>query len=297
MKPTLLFYGNCQAAALSVIFSADPTIAEAYNVLHIPSFDDRIPDSVAVNDEAIAATTVFFDQHDKAPFPKGDILPADCRRVTFPSVDLFLLWPLHCVNVYNDAPTPQTLWGRFPYGDRAVVDGVMQGLSAGEVLASYETASQRALPDLDRFEKLEYARLRARDAQCEVKMSDFVVGAFRTQNLFWCVNHPSMFALRELTHRLIAAAGEQATELQRAAIDATIATLHPEGPLSDMHAPIHPAVVDHFKLEWYPRDDGPYFGLRDNRLTYQQYLREMIECSVRVRDEAALGLPTSSATQ
>jgi hypothetical protein len=287
MKPTLLFYGNCQAAALRVLFAADAAIADHYNVLHVPSFDDRIPDAVGVLPEEIAAAEIFFDQYDKAPFPRHDLLPADCLKITYPSIDLNLLWPLFCVNIFNDAPTPEFLWGHFPYGDRVVVDCVKRGLSAAQARAYYAQSSHTHLPKLERFEKLEYARLRARDARCDVKLAEYVIETFRKQNLFWAVNHPSMPALAELCHRLIDAAGDRAPVLAGAEIDATIATLHPEGPLGFIHVPVHPAIADHLGLAWYPRDGGPYYGLRDNRVSYDDYFAQMIDIAVEVRDGRA----------
>jgi hypothetical protein len=293
VKPTLLFYGNCQAAALRVIFSADPVVTEHFRVVYVPSFDDRIPDAERADAEAIRATTIFFDQHDRAPFPQADLLSDDCARITFPSIDLNLLWPLHCVNMFNDAPTPDRLWGSFPYGDRVIVQSVESGLSAEATIGGYAAASASQLPNLDRFEKLEHARLLARDAKCDVKFADYVLGSFRQKNLFWCVNHPTMTALAELSHRLIDAAKDRSAALAGAPIDATIASLHPEGPLNFIRVPVHPAIADTFRLEWYPRDGGAHYGLRDERRSYDDYFADMAACSVRVRDaKRAIGVGT-----
>jgi hypothetical protein len=191
MKPTLLFYGNCQAAALRVIFSADPVVTERFRVVYVASFDDRIPDAERPDESAIRAASIFFDQHDRTPFPQPDLLPSDCVRVTFPSIDLNLLWPLHCVNLYNDAPTADRLWGSFPYGDRVIVEAVKSGKSAEQTFEEYLASSGDQLPNLERFERLETARLRARDTKCDVKFADYVLSAFRKQNLFWCRTEPS----------------------------------------------------------------------------------------------------------
>jgi hypothetical protein len=291
MTRTLLFYGNCQAAALCVIFAADPVISGVYRVVHVPSFDDRIPNAERVGLEEIGAAAIFLDQHDRTPFPHLELLPPDCLRITFPSVDFNLLWPLDCINVFNDAPTTEFPWGHFPYGDRVVVESVKRGESADEVIGHYLESARGLLPNLDRFATLEYARLRARDEKCEVKFADFVIENFRDTNLFWCVNHPTLPALTELCHRLVAAVNERSMVPFKASIAETVAKLDPEGPLGFLHVPIHPAVVEHFGLRWYPRDEGQYYGIRGSRLTYGEYLKKMLDVAVSVRDLVGVGPP------
>ncbi len=285
MKPVILFYGNCQAGALSGIFAADPVIAEDYDVLYIPNFDDRIPDAKKVGPEEIKAAAIFFDQHDwSGTYPHEDLLSPDCLRISFPSIDWHLLWPLECGNIFNEAPTPQWPWGRFPYGDRIVVEGIERGESAHEIRGHYPESSKAKLPPLDRYAELEFARLRARDAKCDVKMAEFVIENFREQNLFWCTNHPTLPALHVLCHRLIAAVAERSAVPLRESIDDVISKLDPEGPLGNIHVPVHPAVADHFQLQWYPRDGGKHYGQRGARMTYDEYYALMIEIGVNVRD-------------
>lgn len=296
MKPALLFYGNCQAAALSVIFSADRGITEHFRVAHIPSFDDRIPDAERIGPEEIAATAMLFDQVDRAPFPYRELLKPECVRVTFPSLDFNLLWPFYCVNTFNSAPTPDQLWGAFPYGDRVVVTRVARGDEANDILRYYTSSSGQELPNLKRFAELEFARLQSRDRKCDVAMSDYVIQTFREQQLFWCVNHPNARALNELSHRLLRVAQQLCPDLAFADINETMAAMHPEGPLGFFHAPIHPAVVEHFQLHWYPADDEPVFGMRGHRVTQGDYLSQMIDESVRVRELSFASRITSPVT-
>jgi hypothetical protein len=203
--------------------------------------------------------------------------------VTFPSIDLNLLWPLHVINIFNDEPTAKHLWGRFPYGDRAIVNAVERGLDVDEVLAGYDAAVRELLPELDRFARLERRRLAARDAKCDVKMGEFVATSFCDVNLFWCINHPTMTALREISLRLLAAAAERGARLSGETLEQTIAGLPPQGPLGFYRVPVHPEIVERFKIVWCPGTSEREYGLREEPATYAEYFRQMTESAIAVR--------------
>jgi hypothetical protein len=280
-KPTLLVYGNCQAGAVGTILGIDPILTEAYNVRYLPSFDDRVPGSRDLAPEVIARTALLLEQYDPNPFPFRDKLAASCRTLTFPSVDLNLLWPLRCVNPLNDPPTEAFPWGHYPEGDRVILDCVQRGLSADETVAYYQMHAGDGLPDLDRYRDMEQARLKGRDSKCSVTMSDFVFTGFLRANLFWCANHPTMAALRELCVRLLKAAADVLPEAKLVDVDRTIAVLPPQGPLGFLCVPIHPAIVEHFDLEWYRQDEGRNYGLRDFPMTYVEYLHGMASTAIQ----------------
>ena len=139
--PTLLIYGNCQAGALSVLLGADSTIAQEFRVRYLPSFDDRVPGSKVLPAEDVQVAALLLEQVDPQPFPYRDLLPSHCVTLTFPAVDLNLLWPLTCPNPLNDQPTDATPWGHFPYGDRVILDCVQRGLSVDDTLDYEESSS------------------------------------------------------------------------------------------------------------------------------------------------------------
>ncbi len=284
IKPLLVIYGNCQAGALAYIFGADPVLSATYTMRYVPSFDDGTPGARVLAPEETARTAIVFEQVDPIVFPYRTAVPAGCPIVSFPSMDLTLLWPLITTAGYDEAPTPERPWGRFPQGDRVVVDCVDRELSVAEAMTFYEQHSAEYIGNLERRTALERGRLRAREAKADIKISDYLFDQIAKQNIFWSVNHPTMAPLAELARRLLAAALPAVPALRKVAIDATIATLPPDGPLAFFRVPIHPVVVDYFDMEWYRREDGPNYGLRyEARLTYEGYLRGMIEVSTRAR--------------
>lgn len=281
IRPKIVFYGNCQTDALATIFRSSPAIVAAYDVRYMASFDDPAAGPTTFDEADAAEADVLFEQFDPNPFPFKDRLPATCTRVQFPSIDFNLLWPLTSINPYNDK-SAELPWGHFPYGDRIVVDCVKRGMGADEIWQYYQERSAAALPDLDRFEQLERSRLAAREAKCDVRLSEFVFERFASENLFWCVNHPTVPPLREMARRLIDAAGCSGA-LNAGEIESALATMSPRGPLALINVPVHPAVAEHFDLAWYAAHEGTY-GLEGAGLTYEQYFRSMIETSLAVRD-------------
>jgi hypothetical protein len=284
---TVVIYGNCQAAALASILSADRSMNSHYRVCYFASFDDRIPDRVDVRREEVDVAAFLFEQYDPKSFPHRDRLPSDCVTVTFPSIDCNLLWPLTTANTFNDEPSAEFPWGHFPYGDRVIVDAVGRGLSVSEVLEYYQSESYRQLPSLDRFERIERARLAARDKKCDIKMTEFVFSHFREERLFWSVNHPTMRPLREICGRLTDVIREHEPTFEDT-IDETIEALPPQGPLALIRVPIHLAVAEHFGLNWFGLDS--VYGIGDSRLTSDEYFLNMTRYSVDVRD-AQTGTP------
>jgi hypothetical protein len=285
--PAILVYGNCQAGAVSAILGPAPGIKDVFEVRYLPSFDDRVPGSRDLDPESIGRTTLLLEQFDRNPFPFRELLSADCKTVTFPSIDLNLLWPLRCANPLNDAPTEDFPWGHYPEADRIILDCVERGMSADETLAYYNEHSAEKLPNLRRYAEMERARLQAREANCDVAMSDVVFGTFAATNLFWCANHPTMSPLRDLCSRLMRAAAIHDPRLANADIDAAISVMPPQGPLGFLRVPIHPAIVAHFAMTWYAAEDGRSYGIRSSPLTYDEYFHGMAETAIRSRDQLA----------
>jgi hypothetical protein len=284
----IVFYGNCQAGALATAFSSHPAIAERFSVRHLPSFDDPVNRARVMEQADVRSTAVLFEQHDPVRFPHLEDLPSDCVSATFPSIDFNLLWPLTRDNPYNDRSDPAVPWGAFPYGDRFLIEAIERGDSLEAILERYAADSPGALPDLDRFAKLERGRLMARDAKCDVKIADFVLSQFQQTALFWCVNHPTMAALLEIGRRLLDTIDGPSSPLRGISFDESSGMSTSIEPLALINVPVHPVVAAHFGLEWYEGMNGRY-GLDGAKLTYEEYLREMVASSIAVRDRDQVG--------
>src|SRR5665213_1039641 len=137
MLKTLIVYGNCQAEAISTIFRKDPVTEECFRVLYLRSFDHPSDGRDELRPEDVRDCGVLWEQHDPRPFPHRDALPADCLTVKFPALDFNLLWPFNCPNPCDEPEPPVFPFGRFPYGDRIIIESIGKGMAPKKILNYY----------------------------------------------------------------------------------------------------------------------------------------------------------------
>ncbi|HVA26690.1 MAG TPA: WcbI family polysaccharide biosynthesis putative acetyltransferase [Candidatus Baltobacteraceae bacterium] len=277
---TLIVYGNCQAEAIAAVLRRHPRITALFEIVYLRSFDHPTEGIAALDDRDAERCAMLFEQYDaNAPFPSPEKLPRQAHRVTFPAADLHLLWPLGSVNPANLPEPPRYPHGRFVYGDAAVIRQIQGGATAEEALAYYLERSEQDLPPLDKFLRLEQARLAQRDARCDVKVSPLIFDRFQSERLFWTINHPTHALLRELINAILAKAASLEPRLARVRLDNEYFKKHfASEVLGAIAVPIHPKVAEYFVLSWYdPNERWTYYG--DTR-TYEAYFREMIEYGV-----------------
>lgn len=265
----------------------DPIVSSFFDVAYCRSFDHPVEGQMAFHERTTRRCALLWEQHDPQPFPQLDLLAPDALRIRFPSTDSNLFWPFNCVNPYNRPEPPVYPFGRFPYGDRVIVGAIERGMSASEILDYYLNGWEEYKLDLDRLFELETARIKARDARCDVKIADFVLANFRKHRLFWTANHPTSLLLAELIERLLYASDKIQPVLQDANIEATLAAhFLPAGPLGVVGVPVHPRIAEHYGLEWY-RPDERYRSWNGRTYSYAEYFEAMIGESLRIRAEGS----------
>ncbi len=279
---TVIIYGNCQAEAITAVLQRNPMLSGLFRFVYMRSFVHPTDGPMVLPAEDLENCAIIAEQHDPRTFPYRDQLPADCPIVSFPSVDCNLLWPFNVTNPFDAPEPPEFPFGRFPYGDRVIAACIKKGMKAEAILEYYLDGWDDYKLDMDRLKQIESARLRARDAQCTVKMAEYVIENLPKRRLYWTANHATPELLSELTVRLLRACFNGNAKIEAEAdIAGTISTFFgPRGPLGIIGVPIHPRVAEHFALEWYdPKERLPYYG--DRTLTYRQYFRELIAASLR----------------
>ncbi len=289
----VIVFGNCQADALALTLSKLRGRIGGLHVLYLPSYD-KPGGYTPLNEDDVRACDVLLEQQDPQQFPLRHLLPPDCQRIKFPSLDLNLLWPLGCINPYNHPEPPAYPQGRFPYGNALVVNGIDHGLSRDEMLRSALSETwEESWPNLDRLLVIETARLTARDKQCSVKMAPFILERFRTHRLFWAVNHPTNLLFAQLCSELISVALGHAIA-SAVSIKEVLAGMGTRDLLGSVGVPIHPFVAEHFGLTWYnPHERYPLFS--DPPVTYAQYFESMIDTSLEAARQSAVGAASSGS--
>ena len=274
MRP-LIVYGGSQAHAMAIVLKRVGGVGDRFDVVYVSDGDPAALESAPLRDCAI-----LLEQRAAVPFPAAERLPADCRSVSFPTLDFHLLWPLEQPNPYNDD-------GKFPYGNRFILSAVEQGRGKEEILEAYRDPDSPAQwPDLDKLFVSETARLGAKDAACTVKMSSYILKYFRRQRLFVAPLHPSDKLLAELMRRTLRAAFATDHSVHYAHVEETLASLGARDMLGVLEVPVHPRVARHFDLAWYDADYR-YNFFDEETLSHDEYFGRMIESAQRALPAAA----------
>jgi hypothetical protein len=247
-KGSLRLVGGVQAEAVAHVVARIPTITDRYDVT-----GERSEESGA------------------------NALVVDGKTTTFPTLRLELLWPMTRPNDSN-RPEPGFPFGRFPYGDKFVSACLARNAAPEHILDLATNGKWGAnWPDLDEAFRTESRRLTTDDTIYDVKIGAHVLKRFRSQRLFWTVDHPTDVLISELAKRLLAATGlfPDAAQL----VDEAFTPAETGGVLGIYAVPIHPYVAAHFALAWY-RPDQTY-QVYDRTFTYAQYFEALIGAATR----------------
>ncbi len=279
-RQTVILYGNCQAEAITAVLLANQAVSGRFRPVYLRSF--AVPGQGIAQLEAadLATCAMVLEQHDPRRFPYRDRLPAACATITYPALDFNLPWPFGAVNPFDAPNLPDYPFGRFPYGDRIIIDCLRRGLSADETLDYYFNRWDDYAPDVERLQQLERARSALRDEKCDVTMSDYTLEHFRKRQLYWTSNHLTPELLLELTTRLVDRWLSPSFVREAALGDSFAATFGARGPLGIVDVPIHPRVAAHLGLEWYDAN-APLAYYAGRMLTYRTYFEEMVAASIR----------------
>ncbi|MEA1649029.1 WcbI family polysaccharide biosynthesis putative acetyltransferase [Nitrospirillum sp. BR 11164] len=273
MKPTLIVYGNCQAGVFFYALKAFPEVAGQWDLVTMRNFVHPVEGHDKLPDDEVTRCSLLLEQGSPkgdSAFPYRDRLPADCRTIRFPPLDTNLLWPFNFVDTRNKPEPPEFPFGRYPYGDRIVVELLREGLSGDALWDAYQTRSVERMPNLERLIDLETTRLDERDARCDITMRPVIEEHFRTRRLFLTPNHPAWFLLGNLYGLLIEAILGDGVDRREACLN------HFERwqPWSNETLPIHPEVARRLGLNWYDAQEKVSFSGRE--LTFEEYMMRYI---------------------
>lgn len=250
MKPVIAVYGNCQAGVFCHGLRRVPMVNDQYEVVYIQSFgagDQERPD---ITPEQAERCQIYWRQVDEhARFNPDDLL-THARKITFPAVDLGLYWPFQTQDAMF-GPEPDFPFGRYPYGDRIVMELSQRQPAPEDTISAYEALSMERLGNVDRSLELELHRLLRREANADVKIAAFIFSSFRIDRLYWAYNHPTSILLGKLFTRLAVAswpeAGEPTTETGRIVPE----VFRGWEPFDHQHVPIPKVVAEKLGLIWW----------------------------------------------
>lgn len=280
IKPCILVYGNCQASAVAQTISRLPDIQNRFEVQYLPSFVHPVHGVTPIHQEWLERCTILIEQRGAwAEFPGKVGLPKKAVLVSFPTVSMNSLWPLQAVDKRNAPEPPDYPFGRYPYGDRLVMELLDKGYTGQDLLREYLATDIQQVLDFGRLFELECERMRQADAVCDIKMIGFVLANFRAHRMFWTYNHPTAVVLKNLSHKLISELGPLVSGMDPIALrqwlDDCYRGWEPAGEIS---VAVHPQVASHFQLGWL--DDEPRFWhFRTSPMGFEDYMLRYINFS------------------
>ena len=265
---SIVVCGDAVAAAIALVLDRVLGISGTYRVMHLPS-------SASISSQSLASCAILLRQEPYENTIPDSTIPADCTRITFPSLELRSLWPFNCANPYNRPEPPRYPSGRFPYGDSFILSCLEKGIDPKHILDCYLGIEWAvSWPDLENLQKEDRERLDALDARCDVRIATFVHENLQHERLFWAAHAPTNKLLCELIVRLLDRTFAPKKLVSRRVLTELLHRVGAEDLFGAIGVPIHPHVARHFSLQWY--DAQQRYAFFGERLTYDEYFKRMI---------------------
>ncbi len=254
-----LVHANCQGEPLVNLLMAHPGFAARWHCRVVLNYA-REP----VPDDMLGACTLFLYQHlgpEWGALSSASLLarlgPA-ARRVAVPNMFWKGCWPL-----WTSAPD-------FDFSDMLLDALLARGLSREQTLHLYLRTDPAKYFDLDALAEASLTREREKEAHSDVKYVEEVLARWRTEQLFFTVNHPRKALLRLAADGVCSLLGlAPAPEEAYAAV--------PE-ELGEFELPVHPAVAERFGLAWAgPERTWEIYG---RKMTFAEYAGHYVDCKL-----------------
>lgn len=182
MKKILcLIYANCQGRGIETFLNK---AAEFRDQIHVHRLDaiDYVKKGIPVPEYIFNKADIFIHQPIKSVHGKSStdylkkLLPAHCEIISFPYIYNNALWPM-----FSEAGEV--------IGQESILDLFSKGNSLEKVVEMMFN-QEIDFRFSERFEK-SLAILKDKEAETNVRVSDFIVANIRTKKLFLTQNHPT----------------------------------------------------------------------------------------------------------
>lgn len=276
---TVIVYGNCQAPYLAQMLASLDDLNDDYRFVF--AANHVLPgETVArpVPQAYLRDVALLLVQHeDRTDNPALTALqaqlPASCPVIRYPTFFMPTLWPFECPEP-RDVIEPDYLWKRYPLGDMVGLQIAQAGLTGDMAVAAYLDLSTQKMPNLQVRLQRDIARMHHYDAQCDVRVADYVESSFQHAHLFWTSGHLSEDAVAELTRRVAAAARPTLGGSAERAESCLAAAMGYAG-MGGLQLPIHPVVAETLGLRFWQHD--MQYRWYTQSWTFYDYIRHYIE--------------------
>ncbi|WP_292091616.1 SDR family oxidoreductase [Brevundimonas sp.] len=265
-RPIIACVGNCQSGAIRAFLMTVPEISRDYDVVLIyqptKNFEALRPRVRAV----IQQVTHGWDDFRLTE----DDLPADAVMIRYPAMLQNYLWPQIPFQKRRIAGDSATKTKLFPYTicDDLVLRLVGDGVSKDQLLDSYFAIDIGKKYPLDRLHAINAAKAQQLDDKSDFGLWDQIESGVHTMRT---ANHPGgglmAYVLEQIVERLPLQDRDYALKLARARARGV--------GIQNLDAPIHPAVANHFGLNW--AKDRRWSFWHEGDFTFEQHLLRLYD--------------------
>lgn len=203
--------GNCQAKALETVLGASRAFVARFELLSFPAVHEIPETMIPALHDAIASASLVVPQLVDENYRDGiglgtetlASLAVDATVVRWPN----LYWGGYFPDLgyLRDHEGKPILDGPEHYHDRVVLNAFAEGISAANACELLSDPSVRS--SAPSAAAAATGELRRREELCDVKVASFIEDKYRSDLLFFTINHPSNSMLGYLGERILERAG------------------------------------------------------------------------------------------
>jgi tetratricopeptide (TPR) repeat protein len=259
---TIAFVGNCQMRGLAAIYQNFAGKRQGDTAHYIRTETAAQPASLQRLIEADLVIGQLMEMGSTLGAVQSTV--RDKKIVHVPHAAGAFLWPQagepHATARGLLAPRFGT-----DYGDRYLNRAIRASANPAEAIRDYVTVAFGAKMQLERRFEIALARQQERDRQTAYDIAGIVRRHFRDEYLFRSQGHPQLRIMRHLAETLFRTlrVGDDAMQC----LDENL--IESNYPTEPDFAPIHPAVIDHFGLNFVTPETR--FAIWDQLDTFREY--------------------------
>ncbi len=201
MKKAII-YGNCHANAIKDILKNNAVFSENYSVCEIPAIQE-IKDASFFEPGTFGDCDLFIHQSIKIDNRYGKefaseniikMLKPDCKVIAIPNVYHL---PKCFFPQYYEATELRDEKARktFFFRDCIIDNGINAGKDVSQIIEDYENSDYFLSEDLEGQYKGFIDKVRMRETDWDIKVSDFIEREHTSRQLFFDPNHPTNYFL------------------------------------------------------------------------------------------------------
>jgi hypothetical protein len=271
-KKVCIIFGNCVAGEQFSILRKVREFSKSFKTFFQLSFKHPQDGEQGINGDLIKQCSLLLIQRGHLQFPEFyNDCPKECQVISFPLPSLTSFWPFYRKDPRNK-PEPERgyIFGRYPYGDLAIIRLIKKSLPPEEIYIKYMAMNVKDQIDLNKLHRTNILKGKELDEKCDLALYDFIEKNAFKQRLFFTPNHPTPILLIYQINQVLKQLGMGKLS------NWLVSKISRRSEFSRMHLPIHPQVIDHFRIEWANRDTT-YRYFNKGWLSFEEYYKRYIE--------------------